>query len=247
MHFTASEDGRNLERYLKEQAWLDDVSGESSVFLVKDSDDGIVLFFSIKCGLVFEHYLYDKLDETERQFVDLIIEAKLSDDAEAIESYYSYGEKEFDDVDKLFKIAEKRLDIKNEGKVLNDSNKALKVSKSYSAIEVQHFCKNSNYKVKSGIKVPVGFGVFWEKIVPHIIGITELIGCRFLYLFAADNTRDDEVKKLVKYYKSALKFSEVEDVNVIKPEYDKNCYSLIQEICNLKYNREAVWQEFSDM
>ena len=55
------------------------------------------------------------------------------------------------------------------------------------------------------------------------------------------------VRKLVKYYKSALKFSDVEDVNVIKPEYDKNCYGLLQEISDLKENKSAVWETFSDI
>ena len=56
---------------------------------------------------------------------------------------------------------------------------------------------------------PLGFGIFWEVIVPRILEITEHIGCQYLYLFAADHTE--------------------------------------QEIAKLRENREAVWQEYSDI
>lgn len=33
----------------------------------------------------------------------------------------------------------------------------------------------------------------------------------------------------------------------IKPYYDKGCLGLVQAISDLQYNREAVWEEFSDV
>ncbi len=247
MDFEATEDGKSLEVYLKNKAWSDDLQGETRVFLVKDLDDNIALFFSVKCGLLYEQYVYDKLDKVERDFVDSIIDAKKMSDYETLEAYYEYGSTEFEDIDKLFKAADKRIDIKNENERLKDDRNTLKVSACYSAVEIHHFCKNNKYVIDEMIKIPIGFGLFWEQIVPHIIKITGLIGCKYLYLFAADNTETGDVKKLVKYYKSALKFSDVEDVNVIKPEYDKNCYGLLQEISDLKENKSAVWETFSDI
>ena len=49
MDFEATEDGKSLEVYLKNKAWSDDLQGETRVFLVKDLDDNIALFFSVKC------------------------------------------------------------------------------------------------------------------------------------------------------------------------------------------------------
>ena len=72
--------------------------------------------------------------------------------------------------------------------------------------------------------------------------------CKYLYLFAADHTEQADIKKLVYYYKSSLKFYECDDdIMLIKPEYDENCYGLVQEIAKLRENREAVWQEYSDI
>lgn len=245
--FVATEDGIKLEEYLKNKAWLDDSVGETRVFLVKDSNNDIALFFSVKCGLLYEQYMYDSLEQEERDFVDYIIEAKQNHDNAVLEGYYEYGQANFKDIDKLFEIAEKRLELKNETRKLNEMNNTLKVSACYGAVEIQHFCKNEAFGKVEGLEIPIGFGVFWGVIVPHILKITELVGCKYLYLFAADNTDIDDVKKLVRYYKTALKFTDVEDVNIIKPEYDRNCYGLIQSIEDLKRNKEDVWREFYDL
>ena len=41
---------------------------------------------------------------------------------------------------------------------------------------------------------PLGFGIFWEVIVPRILEITEHIGCQYLYLFAADHMEQADSK-----------------------------------------------------
>ena len=71
----------------------------------------------------------------------------------------------------------------------------------------------------------------------------------YLYLFAADKSENSDIKKLVRYYKDALKFYECEedDIIIIKPEYDKYCYGLVEEISKLAENRETIWEEFSDI
>ena len=100
--------------------------------------------------------------------------------------------------------------------------------------------------------IPLGFGLFWEQIVPTILDITKRVGCKYIYLFAADRTEEFEVsdmKKLVRYYKNAFKFYECDedDLIIVKPEYDEYCYGLIQEVSKLEKNRDAVWHEFSDV
>lgn len=42
--------------------------------------------------------------------------------------------------------------------------------------------------------------------------------------------------------------SEDDDLVIVKPDYDEDCYELIQEVSMLEHNqREAVWHEFSDV
>ena len=112
-------------------------------------------------------------------------------------------------------------------------------------------CRNENYTQKSDIGVPLGFGIFWEVIVPKILEITDLVGCQYIYLFAADKTPDTEennIKKLVDYYKNNFKFSECDGgIQLVKPDYDRSCYGLIQKVATLQHNRDHIWEEFSDV
>lgn len=245
--FAATDQGKYLEAYLKENAWNADSEGETRVYLVKDEDGAIALFFSIKCGLLYKKYQYDDLDSEKQDFVNMLIDAMQQSDNDTLTNYYESGMYEEKEMVDLFNIAKRRIELKMEEKELKDGEYTLKVEECYSAIEIQHFCKNSVYKNNQRIGVPLGFGIFWEVIVPLVCNITNKVGCKYLYLFAADHTCNEEVKKLVQYYKTELKFSDVEDMMIIKPYYDKDCSGLVQTISDLQYNREAVWEEFSDV
>lgn len=69
------------------------------------------------------------------------------------------------------------------------------------------------------------------------------------YDYGLSEFGDSDIKKLVSYYKNVFKFyeSEDDDLIIVKPDYDENCYGLIQEVKMLEKNREAVWHEFSDV
>ena len=101
------------------------------------------------------------------------------------------------------------------------------------------------------VDIPLGFGIFGEIIVPVIIDITKKVGCKYVYLFAADKTEGQneiDMKKLISHYKNNFKFSECDEgIKFVKPEYDNHCYGLIQRVSKLESNREAIWHEFSDI
>lgn len=52
---------------------------------------------------------------------------------------------------------------------------------------------------------------------------------------------------LVNYYKTELKFREVQNMTILKPHYDFECFSLIQPIKDLVNNRYTAWIEHSDI
>lgn len=248
-NFKANDKGKTLEDYLKNQAWDDTVEGETKVYLVKDKRDQIVLFFSIRCGLLYENSSYSKLNDAELDFVDSVTEAYDNDNQEALAGYFDYGKAVFgDQVNNLFIIAQEKRDLKNEKKLLNEKENVLNVNKCYPAIEIQHLCKNIVYESIEETKVSICFGVFWELIVPHILELTERIGCKYIYLFAAEKEIGSNKKqKLIQFYKNELMFSEVNGITIIKPDYDRNCYGLIQSIEDLIINKETIWERFSDI
>ena len=257
--FISKKENNSLDSYLKERAWKEDSDGETRVYLIKDNSNNIVLYFSLKCGLLVSEKPEENLNEEYQGFVDAIIIAKqdIANNKEGVtdeelQKLYDAGSMMYGDkVDFLFEIANKKVDSKSETKVSGQEEHIIKVPICLSAIELRHLCKNENYKKPDYIKTPLGFGIFWEIIVPLIIDITKHIGCQYIYLFAADKSDENiklEDRKLISYYKTNFKFSECEDeIKLIKPEYDEYCYGLVQKVSDLKINKEAIWHEFEDI
>lgn len=252
--FVSKKKNNSLEAYIKDEnkAWAEDLDGETRVFLVKDKSGKVALFFSLKCGLLVGENLDEKLSDEHQEFVDTIIHVKIQKDQQALQNMYDAGFSMYGEtVDRLFEIADRRLDTKTESAEIGQSENTINVPNCISAIEFRHLCKNENFKTPQELDVPLGFGLFWEIIVPLIISITKQVGCKYIYLFAADKTEghdEIEMKKLISHYKNNFKFSECDEgIKFIKPEYDNHCYGLIQSVSKLEANREAIWHEFSDI
>lgn len=253
-NFSSKKANNTLEDYLKDehQAWAEDSDGETRVYLIKDESGEIAFYFSIKCGLLIGENSTSKLPDDEREFVDIVVEAIISNNIEAKKAYYEDGSAVYaDHVDSLFEIAMSRAESKKDAAATGQDAK-WNVERCVSAIELRHFCRNENYSVPDNLGVSLGFGLFWEQIVPLVLEITQRVGCKYLYLFAADNTEaadDPNLKTLVRYYKNTLKFYECDedDLIIVKPAYDNFCYGLIQEIDKLGSNRENVWLEYADV
>lgn len=246
--FKANSLGKGLEEYLKQYAWNEDIEGETCFYLIKDIQNEIIAYFSLKCGLLYKPKNYISLDKEEQDFVDLFIDALKNHDTETVSNYYETGKTYFNDenrIRRLYEIALERKDDKMFSIELNEHNSVM-VQKCFSAIELKHFCKNINYEYN--LDIPLGMGIFWEIIVPLIKHITDLIGCKYLYLFAADNTeikeQKQQVRKLLQYYRVNLKFEDITDLTIIKPDYDRYCLSLFQSIEQLLKNSEHIWDEF---
>ena len=255
--FVSKKAHNTLESYIKDEnkAWMEDLDGETRVYLVKDESENIALFFSLKCGLLVGENLEEKISEEDQEFVDAVIDAIKSEDQHNVNQLYDAGMSMYgDDVDRLFKIARHKLDTKTESTEIGQSENTINVPNCISAIELRHLCKNENYEnsiMSSEIGIPLGFGIFWEIIVPIITDITKKIGCKYVYLFAADKSEEQsekDMKKLISHYKDNFKFSECDEgIKFVKPEYDNYCYGLVQPVSKLESNREAIWHEFSDI
>ena len=61
-----SEKGRSLVSYLQHLAWSEDTECKTAYYLIKYPDGGVALFFSLKCGALF-----DPLDEDGRHWPHL--------------------------------------------------------------------------------------------------------------------------------------------------------------------------------
>lgn len=273
--FCSRKSGKGLECYLKENAWDEDQRGVTKVYLVKDIEtDDIVFYFALSAGLLYKEIGAEdnKLSDVEKEIVNYCIDVFLNGDAETTaDEVFSWYEGEPIDKIKLQRIIDSRIKLKmaalEDPEKTESSVNVRHVSETFPGIVLTHFCKNENYSFTEELAFPIGFYIFWEIVTKEVLHISSLLGCQYLYLFAADNTvqeipdraimyseywDDDEPKaatvyKLVEYYKNELKFEELQEVTILKPYYDFPCFSLIQPIDQLEAHRNAAWIQHADV
>ncbi|MDO4186062.1 MAG: hypothetical protein Q4D30_06220 [Bacteroidales bacterium] len=120
-----------------------------------------------------------------------------------------------------------------------------RVGKTFSAIELVHFCSNSDAdELWESLGLPRSRGTitFWHFIVPMIYEIQRHVGCQYLFLFAADDSRDE---RLVNYYRDQLNFSVSTSLATAKPVYDFTCKFMFQEISELKQAQKDFFEHFN--
>lgn len=253
--FSSTARRTDLECFFKEKAFKTDLDGETRVYVVRDPNTWqIVLYFSIKCGLVFTTYESDdqfmELTDVEKAYVNILTGYRKEGVDEGYYEAIKSGEKLFGEkVHDLAAIAEHQVNIQSSESQTDDKRTSRNVQECFSAIEIKHFCKNEAYRVKPEIQYPLGFGIFWRKVVPLIEEISQKIGCEYLYLFAADTSENQGEHKLINYYKESLGFYSLEDEGlvILKPDYDLNCLGMVQHISCLSKRGEAIWESFSDL
>lgn len=246
--FFNSKNDKLVERLLNE-AYSEDEEDKIAYYLVKDKEGHILFYFSLKCGQLYDKHLdfdlfkllgelYDGLlkmkSEPDISQEDLIVIDKVLEEIRSRKGVLK---------EDLKKITKKNQSIDDFEKVFKDD--ADKVGATFSGIEIVQFCSNEDslvYWKKYGVNQKLGVVVFWQFIVPIIIKIKELIGCEYLFLFAADDSEDEN---LVNYYKSWLKFESSDERSAATPVYDLTCKFLYQETCSLKEKRDNFFKNFN--
>ena len=246
--FFNSKNDKLVERLLNE-AYSEDEEDKIAYYLVKDKEGHILFYFSLKCGQLYDKHLDFDLFKLLGELYDGLLKMKSAPDISQEDSIVI--DKVLEEIrsrkgvlkEDLKKITKKNQSIDDFEKVFKDD--ADKVGATFSGIEIVQFCSNEDslvYWKKYGVNQKLGVVVFWQFIVPIIIKIKELIGCEYLFLFAADDSEDEN---LVNYYKSWLKFESSNDRSAATPVYDLTCKFLYQETCSLKEKRDTFFKNFN--
>ena len=244
------------ERIKQEDSLHRDLSGTTAYYLVKTQKGELLLYFSLKCGELYVNLDKQKMDLAINTYNALSMldydkestEYKnafkfLSDNINEIKSYWP-------DIDAFFADSPILLSKKNQYlmELQNEINNNMqRVLRTYPAIEIVEFCVNDNAKsIWKSLNMPpkrrMGECIFWHYIVPKIQAIQELIGCQYIYLFAADSTSD---RYLENYYKTVLKVEKPEALGANKPQYDFNCSFLCQELNKMIKERDLFYNDFN--
>lgn len=246
--FFNSKNDKLVERLLNE-AYSEDENDKIAYYLVKDNEGHILFYFSLKCGQLYDKHLDFDLFKLLGELYDGLIKMKSEPDTTQEDSLVI--DKILEEIrsrkgvlkEDLKKIAKKNQSIEDFEKVFKDD--ADKVGATFSGIEIVQFCSNEDCLDcwnNCGIDQKLGVVVFWQFIVPIIIQIKELIGCEYLFLFAADDSEDED---LINYYKSRLKFESSNERSAATPVYDLTCKFLYQETSSLEEKRDAFFENFN--
>lgn len=294
--FLQSKSGSTIAEYLKTEAWDDDSNNNTRVFLVRDkSTRKIAYYYALNCGILYKELNTIQMTYIEEDCVEKLIralrrigekgldEANLEAANNLLSEAYALFDEKIKDSDRttvLVNYAQEQAEIKDEREEAadqtGDSEFTKNVQETYPAIDIKFLCRDANYQ--PGIELGFKFGVyvFWEIIVPHILKISELVGCKYVYLFAADNSEavktdeqtemqvmysqeydmdseedvesksEENVKKLVSYYINNLKFRPVSEYTILKPHFERRCYTLIQDVSELSHKRELIWSSHDE-
>lgn len=252
----------NLAAYLRYYGWSEDTAGANTFYLIKDQQNRIVMYFSLKCGSLFDPL---NIEELMAQIEDYKCKleaihnrrrgtARDEELALVEQMMQEYGMGllmlEMTLRSELDSLLTKREDLRDDQN--RDPNRMIsRVVRTYPAVELVHFVVNDGYRVFwQKLAKKYGFGkphtmaqiFFWYFVAPIITDIRNTLGCQYVYLFAADQSLN---KRLINFYQVALNFSQEGDIGTSKPRYDFSCEFLHQEIEQLRDFREYYFDNFN--
>lgn len=245
---TARERGEQiLEIFNKKENLIEDKKGYLASFVVLSPNNTPLIFFSLRCGELFEKvkFFNSKEKELGRQaFLDYK-SAMNENNREKASLIITNIKEQGLSLDDIITIGQRKYDQKK----FKDIESSNEVSVSYPAVELKLFGINeSARKYWNALNLPeeikMGETLFWLKVVKTIEEMIKYIGCQYVYLFAADEKAEG---KLVQYYKNCLGFDSTTDLSANKPSFDVLCQFLFQKIDNLFENRDEFIQRVKDI
>jgi hypothetical protein len=108
-----------------------------------------------------------------------------------------------------------------------------------------HFCSNSEIDdLWESYELPQlrGTTIFWCLVVTQILNDLKYVGCQYLFLFAADKSKEE---KLVKCHENQLNFQRPEELTTAKPYYDFTCKFIRHNVSRLDKKCEEFFNNYN--
>ena len=239
-----------IAQTLKNEAFEEDESNSIAYYVVKNADGQILFFFSLKCGLLFDHFinpdLLSQLQKLAKELNDISDDKSLTPEqkrgiTEVMEKIRTNKGIVKEDIHKL---RLQKLNILEELEKEFNADIA-RVGKTFSGIELVHFCSNTNTdELWDSLGFPQlrGTIIFWYFVIPKVMEALKYVGCQYLFLFAADKSKEE---KLVRYYENQLNFKKPDELATAKPFYDFTCKFMCHEISTLKQEQAEFFANFN--
>lgn len=174
-----------IAQTLKNEAFEEDESNSIAYYVVKNADGQILFFFSLKCGLLFDHFinpdLLSQLQKLAKELNDISDDKSLTPEqkrgiTEVMEKIRTNKGIVKEDIHKL---RLQKLNILEELEKEFNADIA-RVGKTFSGIELVHFCSNTDTDElwdSFGFPQLRGTIIFWY----FVIGFSEISHMHVLY------------------------------------------------------------------
>lgn len=235
-----------LEQNLKDKAYEEDENNTTAYYVIKDEEGSVVFYFSLKCGMLYDKIVeadqYQQLRKIYNLLIKKITDKSISEDKkegfkELLESLRSKKGLTRESLERVFRADEVTIDEIFKGNQRH-------VGKTYSGVEIVHFCINDGYREKwEALNMPQRLGsiIFWKFIIPQVECLLEIVGCEYIFLFAADLSEDES---LVNYYRE-LGFTDSLVHHVAIPLYDLACKFMHQKTNQLIEKQKRFFENFN--
>lgn len=218
-----------------------DKEGKLASFIVTSSSDIPLLYFSLRCGELFERTILEKVAGLQHLNVAFMaISNPCTNDKEKSESLETIVQVSSQGMtlEEMELLSDKKEAWEMDNKM--DKNKGInKVLRVYPAIELKLFGTNSaakgHWKALGLEDIRMGESLFFTKVVDTIQSMLDYAGCQYVYLFAAGQEIEGQ---LVQYYRTILGFDSNAKITANKPVFDWACQFLFQDIDNLRKQRK---------
>lgn len=234
------------------KGWNADKQDRVAYYIVKDpSDEEPLVFFSLKCGEIHIPLSPEKLNQAVENNMALL-DAACGQDApdwakEIIEKRKVDGVLPMEKFLELYGSYRRSIAKKEsyDYEMQVEGDNIIRTKKNFAGVELVHFCihepAREKWKTMGMGSQSLGKTMFWNFVVPVIREIRKLVGCEYIYLFAADEEKDGT---LTRYYQD-LGFAFRDDINVNKPAYDFCCYFMCQEVKALRNRQREFFRNFN--
>lgn len=228
-----------------QDAWDDDRDRRpAAYYVVKDPKGNICMYFSLRCGVLYDpDYVHNVMERYDRSLdlINALNHRECSEWAAAYLESLRTGSGVIP-ADKIMEIRSKFSEARKHRKgILGDKNvdseRMMRVENTMPAVELMHLCVNDAARgdwKRLNLGHNMGETLFWWVVLPKIAEINALTGCEYVYLFAADSSRN---QSLVNYYETALHFYRSRKLMTIKPRYDFLCPLLCRRLYRLTNHR----------
>ena len=223
-----------------------DASGEIAVYVVKENGK-IIAFFSPQCGMIYEKIVSEEDLNIYRLFKEYSDSGGKGVKDERLRMYQALNNMSDSELSRRMMDIETRLhDVapkKNDEQRSGESDDVTLVRKTVPAIEVVHLCRAEDYEGDFYNLFPgkrLGTVLFMAKAVKIISDVTKLVGCKYVYLFAVTDERDN---KLVAHYQDYFGFRPNPGYGVNKGLKASGCLFMAQSVAELMERAKEYFAE----